>query len=115
MDTPYTVEVEQNGCERCGSGREWVVVGPDGIALGQTWSDKNEADELAERMNEAREFANSALRSLAQTLVEALGKYGGHLGACSSPYSAGQFRCDCGFDATLSAAAEMGIKPAKGT
>lgn len=54
---PYTVECDRGGCEICGSGATWTVVGPDGYALGQSFEDKEVAEDLAGYMNGAHEYA----------------------------------------------------------
>ncbi len=49
----YRVEVETDGCEKCGYGRLWAVVGPDGDALGRSFEDEEGAADLAEKLNAA--------------------------------------------------------------
>jgi hypothetical protein len=50
---PYFVEVDQNGCERCGHGKTWTVVGPDGVAHSQSFDDVEDAESLADALNGA--------------------------------------------------------------
>lgn len=38
--SPYRVEVENAGCERCSCGKTWTVVGPDEWAIGQTFENE---------------------------------------------------------------------------
>lgn len=52
-DLPYHVEVDDNGCDHCSQGRTWTVVGPDGIAEGVSYGDRESADDLADAMNRA--------------------------------------------------------------
>jgi hypothetical protein len=42
-------------CKSCGSGGFWDVVGPDNVALGRSYVDKNEAEEKAEELSLAYE------------------------------------------------------------
>jgi hypothetical protein len=51
-DEPFFVEVDVNGCERCGHGKQWTVVGPDGVQIGQSFEDEELASEIAEYMNQ---------------------------------------------------------------
>jgi len=52
-DDAYFIEVERNGCERCGHGKTWVVVGPDGVAGSVSYEDSSEAQDMADALNEA--------------------------------------------------------------
>jgi hypothetical protein len=52
---PYTVAVEDEGCDRCGHGRMWTIVGPDGYGFGQSWGDRETVEDLADYLNEAYE------------------------------------------------------------
>ncbi len=38
-EDPYFVEVDQNGCSKCGFGRNYTIIGPDGVVLGIFYSD----------------------------------------------------------------------------
>jgi hypothetical protein len=51
-DAPFRVEVDKGGCERCGHGTQWTVVGPDDVAIGQSFEDEELADDIAEYMNQ---------------------------------------------------------------
>lgn len=53
IEDPYFVEVDANGCGHCGAGRQWTVVGPDGVAIGQSFEDEEIADDIASYMNQA--------------------------------------------------------------
>ena len=46
-------ESDSKGCEKCGSGKLWDIVGPDGYALGTSWGDKEFVDDLADWLNDA--------------------------------------------------------------
>lgn len=48
---PYRVEIDKMGCPACGRGALWTVIQPGDIAIGQSFHDKADADELAEYMN----------------------------------------------------------------
>lgn len=58
---PYFVEVNNDGCSRCGHDRTWTVVGPDGVALGQSWVDEDDAQDVADWLNEAYEAGRGAI------------------------------------------------------
>jgi hypothetical protein len=51
-DEPFFVEVDVNGCDRCGHGKQWTVVGPDGVQIGQSFEDEELAEEIACYMNQ---------------------------------------------------------------
>lgn len=52
-EQPYFVEVDSNGCERCHSGKTWTVVGPDGDQQSQSFDNEEDAEYLADALNEA--------------------------------------------------------------
>jgi len=52
-ENPYFVEVDDNGCSKCGAGRNWVVVDPDGTRGGTSYGLQEDADDLAEDLNRA--------------------------------------------------------------
>lgn len=48
----YRVEVDEGGCEHCLGGRTWTVVGPfEDVAIGQSFSRQEDAEDLCEYMN----------------------------------------------------------------
>lgn len=49
----YRVAVDDNGCEKCGRGKQWAVVGPDDTAESVMFSDEEDADALAAALNAA--------------------------------------------------------------
>lgn len=51
-DEPFRVEVEKAGCERCGHGTQWTVVGPNEVAISQSFEDQELAEDIAEYMNQ---------------------------------------------------------------
>ena len=61
----YQVEVEKNGCERCGEGKMWVIVA-NGIAGCTSYGNEDEAVELCDELNDAfdegRVFMSEALK-----------------------------------------------------
>jgi DNA-directed RNA polymerase subunit RPC12/RpoP len=63
---PYTVEVDdRETCPHCGSKRVWNVVGPDGVALGVSFGDKEDANEVADDLSRAYlAGAQAALKTL---------------------------------------------------
>lgn len=65
----YTVEVENNGCERCGHGKLWVVVDPDGIAGGTSYSNEEEAADIAGMLNDALKRGQRRAKSLADSVA----------------------------------------------
>jgi hypothetical protein len=52
-DLPYFVEVDKNGCSKCGHGREYTIIGPEDCALSVSWEDKEESARICEWLNEA--------------------------------------------------------------
>ena len=60
---PYFVEINDY-CKTCGNGRTWNVIRPDGSSLSTYWDDIEDAQEIADQMNEAY------LCGLAPTAVE---------------------------------------------
>lgn len=52
-DTPYRIDIDQQGCQTCNAGRTYTIVGPDGVALGRSWDDMNEALEWCDELNAA--------------------------------------------------------------
>jgi len=53
MDDQYFVEVDENGCAKCGAGRMWTVIGPDGDQHHTSFADEDDAAKLAEDLNDA--------------------------------------------------------------
>jgi hypothetical protein len=53
MNEPYFIEVDTNGCSKCGHDRTWTVIGPDGTAHHTSYSDIEDAESLAEALNAA--------------------------------------------------------------
>lgn len=61
MSKPYVVEVERNGCEYCGAEKYWVVVfTPDNLAGGTSYSNEEEAEDMAAAQNDAYEKGRAA-------------------------------------------------------
>lgn len=58
----YQVEVEKNGCERCGKGKMWVIVA-NGIAGGTSYANEDEAVELCDQLNDAFELGRASILS----------------------------------------------------
>lgn len=52
-DEPYFIEVDSNGCPHCGAGRTWLIIEPDGLGGPVSYSDEEEAAEIAEMLNDA--------------------------------------------------------------
>jgi hypothetical protein len=52
---PYNVEWECDGCSFCHHGRMYTVVGPDDVAIGQSFGDEEDAGDIAGYMNQAHE------------------------------------------------------------
>lgn len=52
-EQPFFVEVDDNGCPECSSGRTYLVVGPDGVASSTSYSDDADAAHLAESLCDA--------------------------------------------------------------
>ncbi len=60
---PFSVYLDAQGCEHCGDGDEWGVVGPGDVAESQTWSDKDEAESIAGDLNRAFELGQQSRTS----------------------------------------------------
>jgi hypothetical protein len=56
----YTVEIDQQGCSRCGIEAGYTVVGPDGVEECAIYNDRHVAEEIAELMNAAYEQGRRA-------------------------------------------------------
>lgn len=56
----YTVEIDLQGCSRCGTEIGYTVIGPDGVEECAIYNDRQEAEEIAELMNLAYEQARRA-------------------------------------------------------
>jgi hypothetical protein len=55
----YRVVDDGIGCEHCGSGKHWTIVhgeGKDETGVGQSWRDKETAEDICELMNQARRW-----------------------------------------------------------
>jgi hypothetical protein len=55
----YLIDLETPGCENCGQGERWCVFGPDGVALSTMYEYKDDAQWMADRMNDAFELGHS--------------------------------------------------------
>ena len=51
----YRVEVDHEGCEKCGAERTWTLIGPDRYAIGISYGKQEDAEEMADDLNEAFE------------------------------------------------------------
>jgi hypothetical protein len=59
----YKVERDDSHeCPTCGHGCIWEVVGPDDVALGVSYTDKEDADDVAEELSLAYEAGLMAER-----------------------------------------------------
>lgn len=58
----YRVEQTDAGCPECGHGAYWSIVRPDGVAFARDFADKEEAEDLAEMLNDARLGGRAAER-----------------------------------------------------
>lgn len=68
---PYRVEVEREGCEHCGDGKQWEVYDADGVGVGgMTFGCLDDAEHLAEMLNDAYGAGGAALRAQVQALIE---------------------------------------------
>lgn len=55
-DLPYFIEVDANGCSKCGAGRSWTVCGPDDVWLSTSYEGpegEEQAEWLADILNAA--------------------------------------------------------------
>lgn len=49
----YYVDIDEKGCTHCGRGENYVVLGPDDVAFGTTFEDRDDAEELAGMLTDA--------------------------------------------------------------
>jgi hypothetical protein len=59
-EDPYFIEVDTNGCSKCGHDRSWMVVGPDGFGDSQSFYDVEDAAHLAEILNQVYSLGASS-------------------------------------------------------
>lgn len=54
-DQPYFIEVDTNGCDKCGHDRTWCIVGPDPDeqATSASYGDEDEAQHICDALNDA--------------------------------------------------------------
>jgi hypothetical protein len=52
---PYYIELDANhmGCDHCGEGKQWLVVGPDEVAESTSYDCKEHAEDVAEKLSVA--------------------------------------------------------------
>lgn len=51
---PYFLEDNaDSGCEKCGHGRIWDIIQPTGSAMGTSYEDHEEAEEICDLLNSA--------------------------------------------------------------
>ena len=64
VEGPFIVESEGIGCDKCGAGEFWnVVFKPEDVALSTAYGDKEEAEDLAEDLNNAFRKGVSSVRA----------------------------------------------------
>ena len=49
----YFVEVDREGCLTCKHGTLWTVVGPDDVAIAQSYVEIDDAQDMADMLNRA--------------------------------------------------------------
>ena len=54
---PYKVVQDEAGCEKCQAGSTWTVEDPDGVCIGTSYINKEDAEYMAEMMNGAYTLA----------------------------------------------------------
>ncbi len=59
---PYRVEQALPACDACGGPPGFDVIGPDGVALSTTYNEREDADCMAESLNDAYELGFEAAR-----------------------------------------------------
>jgi hypothetical protein len=60
LGAAFRAEVDCEGCESCQAGRLWRVVGPDDFALGTMYGDREEAEWVADCLNDAYEHGRAS-------------------------------------------------------
>lgn len=67
---PYRAEVERDGCEHCGAGKQWEVYDRNDVGVGgMTFDDREEAEHLAEMLNDAYGHGQKSLLAALQSLA----------------------------------------------
>jgi hypothetical protein len=79
MESPYIVEMQNEGCSQCGHDAQYAVVYvPEQIGQSQTWGDREEAEHIVDMLNEAFERGGggkTALVAEAANMLALLKKY----------------------------------------
>jgi hypothetical protein len=57
---PYFIEIEKAPCDKCGGGKTWNVIGPNGQALSTSWSDEEHAQDVADECNSAFDLGRNS-------------------------------------------------------
>lgn len=61
---PYKIELGHKGCECCGKGQLWdVVFEPTDCAGGTSYSNKNDAQEMADELNDAYDYGRQSVNA----------------------------------------------------
>lgn len=60
MRQAYRVEIDKEGCTKCGAGKIWVIIGPGEMGTGVGYGAEEEADDVAEDLNLAFEEGKKA-------------------------------------------------------
>lgn len=60
MSDYYTVECDEDGCESCGAGKSWQVVDGEGVGGGTSYHKREDAEEIADLLNDAYERGKAA-------------------------------------------------------
>ncbi|HZV46892.1 MAG TPA: hypothetical protein VFG06_06070 [Thermodesulfovibrionales bacterium] len=63
---PYRIEIDNEGCTHCGHNKTWAVIQPDGILLGTTYGIEEDAQDMADELNDAYEAGTGDLLNTIQ-------------------------------------------------
>jgi hypothetical protein len=61
---PYVLEIDNEGCTKCGEGRTWTIVDLDGFSIGQSWGGceaEVDAEEMAGLLNSVYEKGQASM------------------------------------------------------
>lgn len=75
MKPPYTVEPAGDNCGHCGR-EHYDIVGPDGVALGHSFSNRCDADEEAAELNRAFTRGVASNNGIAEAVLSAALEHG---------------------------------------
>lgn len=93
IENAFTVVADTEGCAHCKAGARWTVQGPDWIAIGQSFEREEDADDVADLMNQG--YAAGYKAGAADAGAEQCAECGTILGTCATCGFGWCFECNC--------------------